>query len=619
MIQFLRDRTTGVVAKGLLVLIAGAVVVTGSDSLLHNRVPLDVVAVVGEKTITTDSVNEIYRNQLARLQQLISAGIPTDVLRQRLVNTILDQKVEQAIVSQYTEDLGLIITDKVIVNEIAAMPEFQTAGIFDKSKYNELLSRAGLSEARFAASIREGLPVDYLSQALEGISELPPSGLKLLRAHDAEERQISYTTLALTPPAVDSISDDDATTYYNANRTRFLAPERRTVSYVVFGNTPNAAGITDADVSAAYDARKAELTTEATRTVEQWLFSDKEQADAAKKALENGSWATLSKTTYKSNWSDLGKRTPDDLPETLAAALFENGVTAGSVVGAIESQLGHHVFYVKTATAEKIPSLAEAAPALRERLAVEAGYQKLVQQSEQFEKAIEDGQSFAQAATAAEIPLQRWTEIARDGTLPDGSTDALLAQNPGLSTAIFNAVTDENSGLQELAGGNDYLYFTVKNITPAAPRPFAEVADAVKKAVAADRARQAGLDKAQQVIESAKSKPLIDAASAAGFNAPKSLTLLRAKVEDTKELAPGLRQQLLSLSKNTCASDDAGGVVTVACLTDVRYPAAVDGTPQEGMSADLRSDILDQLTASLKMRTPVVRNDAAIARLMGQE
>lgn len=618
MIQFLRDRATGVVAKGLLVVLAGAVVVTGSNSLLHNRVPMDVVAVVGEKTITAESVNEIYRNQMTRLQQLISAGIPTGVLRQRLINSITDQKIEQALIAQYTADLGLLITDKVIVNEIAAMPEFQAAGSFDKIKYNELLSRAGLNESRFAASIREGLPQDYLSRALEGLAPLPPSALKLLRAYEAEERQVSYTTLRLAPPQASSISDEEATTYYNTHRTRFLAPERRTVSYVLFVNAPVTAGISDADVAAAYTARKAELTTKATRTVEQWLFADKEQAEAARAALSKGSWATLSQTTYKSNWSDLGKRTPAEVPDALAAPLFAASVKAGDILEPVQSPLGYHVFYIKALTPEHVPSLAEVAPALRERLAVEAGYQKLVQQSEQFEKAIDDGQSFAQAATAAGIPLQHWTDIARDGTLPDGSTAPLLKENQGLVGAIFNGVVDENSGLQELAGGNGYLYFTVKNITLAAPRPFAEVAGDVKQAAALDRARQAGLDKAQQLIETAKTKPLSEAATAAGFAPAKSLTLKRAKLEEAKDLAPGLRQQLLALSKGTCASDDADSVITVACVTGVSYPA-VDGNAQEGMSTDLRSDILDQLTAALKTSIPVARNEAAVARLMGQE
>jgi peptidyl-prolyl cis-trans isomerase D len=614
MIQFLRDRATGIFAKTLLGLLLFAFVITGGESLFNQRrIADDTIATVGEGSISAAAVANAYEGQIQRYQQLINAGIPADVLRRNIMEGIVQQQVEQALVDAYAADIGLRVSDDLVAKELATMPEFQTNGSFDRMKYREILANSRLSEAELARLIKSSLPRQYIDDAFNGLWPMPKVASDILDAYSREERQVALVRLPLVNVDPASLDAQFIEGFYAQNSRQFAEPERRDVRYVVLKPVSNPAAISDDDVKKAYEERKDSLGTPETRSVEQWLFPDMAAAKGALAALKaGGNWADLSAGVYKNNWTNLSLRQAGDLPEPLSGSVF--ALAKGGVTEALQTALGVHLLHVTAITPATVPSFADAKTGLKQRLAEEASYASLVQQSEALEDALAKGKPLAEAANAAGVKVFTWSNLSRSADL---NRDPVLAANPGIVPGIFAAGLNESSAAVELAGNGGYLYYAVTKVVASITPPLASIETMVRSKAAASKARQDALAKADNLaLKIKEGGSLAEVAKAERLESPETLSLRRNISNEA--LPAGLSRQLLAITKGTCASDeDQKGGVILACVTSVKFnapPAKDKDTPQQ---VDLRGDLEAAFMAALRERYPVRYNEAALQRLYG--
>ncbi|MFN7901698.1 MAG: SurA N-terminal domain-containing protein [Holosporales bacterium] len=613
MIQLLRDRATGIFAKTLLGLLLFAFVITGGESLFNQRrIADDKIATVGEGSVSSAAVTSAYKSQIERYQQLINAGIPEDVLRRNIMENIVQQQVEQALVDAYAADIGLKVSDDLVAKELASMPEFQTNGTFDRMKYQEILANSRLSEAELARLIKSSLPRQYIDDAFKDLWPMPRVAGDLLDAYSREERQVAVVRLPLASIDPASLDTTFIEGFYAQNSRQFAEPERRDVSYVVLKPVNNPAAISDDDVKKAYEERKDSLGTPETRSVEQWLFPDMAAAKGAVAALKaGGNWADLSAGMYKSNWTNLSLRQAGDLPEALSNPVF--ALPKGGITEALQTGLGIHLLHVTAITPATIPTFADAKADLKQRLIEEAGYAALVQQSEVLEEALAKGKPLAEAASSAGVKTFTWSNLSRSADL---SRDPILAANPGIVPGIFTAGLNEPSTALELAGNGGYLYYTVTKSTASTTPPLASIETLVRGKAAVAKARQDALARADGLATKIKEgAALAEVAKAAGLKSPELLSLRRNG--SSEALPAGLTRQLLAIQKGTCASDDdpKGGAV-LACVTGVRFDAQAT-KDNDNQQADLRGDLDAAFMAALRERYPVQYNEQALQRLYG--
>ena len=115
--------------------------------------------------------------------------------------------------------------------------------------------------------------------------------MQALHAFRNEARTISY--VVLTPVLAGTIGEptgDDLSKYFEAHKADYRAPEYRavTIMAMVAKDLAKSADVADEEAKKAYDSQPQRWTTVERRKVEQIVFKDQADADAAATALAGG-------------------------------------------------------------------------------------------------------------------------------------------------------------------------------------------------------------------------------------------------------------------------------------------------------------------------------------------
>ncbi|WAP70122.1 peptidyl-prolyl cis-trans isomerase [Jiella pelagia] len=368
-------------------------------------------------------------------------------------------------------------------------PSFQDAsGSFSRSTFQAILRNAGVNENDYIARQMNVARRGQLVDAIARDAATPAIFLTALGLYNGERRTVDFLTLtAPEAPSIDDPTDDELSSYFDANKARYAAPEYRSIAYAEV--TPQALAdqksVTDAEVQADYEARKANYTTPERRRVQQIVFSDRAAADAAKAKLgEGSSFEEVANEAGRSPADiDLGTVNKAAIPDqNIADAAFS--LEEGAVSDVVDGRFGPALLRVTTIEPAGVQPLAEVEEQIREDLALAKAADAVDAAYSAYEDARGGGSTFNEAANQAAIPVKTVPAIDRSGNDPEGEAID-LPQKSDLLTAAFDA----EPGIDALpinVDPNGYLFYDVVSVDPAHDRTL----DAVRDRVVADWKRE---------------------------------------------------------------------------------------------------------------------------------
>ncbi len=128
------------------------------------------VAKVDGYVITSDDLNRVYRNMYENYRQIVKDQ-PNENIAKILKSQALRELIENRLLIQEAERVGLHITDEELQAYIFRIPAFNRDGKFDKRSYDFYLNRINSTPAVFESSQREYLLRQKLEQIVEdGVS-----------------------------------------------------------------------------------------------------------------------------------------------------------------------------------------------------------------------------------------------------------------------------------------------------------------------------------------------------------------------------------------------------------------------------------------------------------------
>src|SRR5690242_15655104 len=151
--------------SGLIVLIFGAIIVTfifsfgRGSSGFRTRTPETWAAKVNGDLVTASDFNQAYSNRFRQMSQMRGGKYTTDNARQdNLKADTLRSLIDQELVAQQADDLGIRVSDAEVADAIARNPSFQQEGKFDFDYYKRLVENGyGMSVTRFEEAYRRDL------------------------------------------------------------------------------------------------------------------------------------------------------------------------------------------------------------------------------------------------------------------------------------------------------------------------------------------------------------------------------------------------------------------------------------------------------------------------------
>jgi peptidyl-prolyl cis-trans isomerase D len=401
---------------------------------------------------------------------------------QAIQNQVAEQMEQEILLRQQYQRLGITVTDQEIVDaarsspppQVMQLPEFQTNGQFDPSKYERYLQSGADPQflAALEAQYREQIPFVKLIQYVT--ADVYVSDAKLWRIYRDAHDSVTVALLAIHPQQVPdsavSVSDAEVEAYYAAHKKDFNRPAVAWLSFVALSRYPNA---TD---SAAARTRVAAARAEIARGAKFADVAKRESADSGS-GRQGG---------------DLGwvPKSGEGFDDGFAAGM--RALRPGQLSAPILSSFGYHLIRVDSARHDSVRVRHILIPIDLQgphRDSVESRADTL----DRLAAEQPDGRVLDSAARALHL-----NPVSSGWRLVDG--DRLTLGRwvvPDVSVWAFQTKVGETSPVIEAVPA--YYVFRLDSLKPAGVRPLAEVRDQAmagaryekKNAVARQRAEDA--------------------------------------------------------------------------------------------------------------------------------
>jgi peptidyl-prolyl cis-trans isomerase D len=581
------------------------------------------LARVGGTAIDISTVQAAYQ---AALNQAGQQGQPDLATRQQLASQALADALRKQIIKQEEQQLGVVVPDAAVRQMLDQEPAFQTNGVFDKTKFEQLLAQNNSSPDQFLGQVRDDIASRQLLVPLLGGVTPPADLLNRLFAYVGEQRTAQTVAVAnAAQPAPPAPTDDVLQHYWRNHPAQFTSPEYRHVQIVILSPALLAPQeqVAQADIDAAVArAAAAGAPSVAQRSVQVLTVGDLASSSRLEAAWKKGaSWDKMQALAkqYGASAIELDQAAQTQIPSAaLGQAVFAADI--GKVVGPVAGDSGMYVFKV-TASGQSGPD--------------KTALQAQATQALQLQKAQADVATYVdqlQDALAGQTPLDQLPGnlglVAVQGTLdangntPEGGP-APIPGGDALKAAILKAAFAAQPGdPPQLINGPDGSYFalSLQKIEPPALQDFAQVHDKVLAAWTQDQQARAAEIQATALYRAVQQgQSLSDVAKAAGLQVTSTGPLLRSSPQQTGDVQ-ALSDVLFSMKQGQATMVQTSTGFTVAQLTQITAPnpaqyQSVYQQWQQQMTKDLQNDLAESFLAGLQARDKVIVNQKLLAQI----
>lgn len=503
MLQRIRDRAQGWIAKVIVALIAITFAFFGVESIIgaFTGQSDDVATVNGDAIKRQDVETEVQR-------AIRSGQVPPEQEREARAQ-IIDQMITRKLLQQYAREGDLAFSDAQIDQLIVGLPEFQDQnGHFSRDLFVNRLASAGYSPASFRAQLKDDMLVQQLQQGLASGSFVLPSERERLNALQNQTRTFRYALLDgddLSAPV--NVSDQEIEQYYDAHQEAYKRPEQVKLNYVVLdqGDMGKEIDVDEQTLRQKYAERKSAAPRQVSDIVVSYGDSRSEQEAQARikevqdKLSQGADFKQLaqqySDDASKDNGGDLGVVTQGIFGDDFDQAVYS--LDEGQVSQPLKIDNAYHLLKV---TRIELPAFADMRDELVEQARLDDAKKAFEDKAQRLKDESFSASDLKSVADDLGLPLQQSDWVSRD------SAEGILAE-PGVMDAAFSDdVLDRNDPQQgynsEVIELDDQrrMVLRVGDYRAATTLPLEEVREQVRQAVMSEKRQRALAARADELV-----------------------------------------------------------------------------------------------------------------------
>lgn len=624
MLDSIRNAAKTWVAKLLIGLLAVSFAVWGIADVFTGSTR-GALATVGKAEVSAESFSQAFNQYMQNFtRQTGQPMTPEDARKLGIDRAILNNLIQSAAIDDQALDLGLHVSDAQIARETAENPAFlDSAGKFDPDRFRRLLTSNGLNEAMYLAGERQDRLRDAITTAADGDMPVANALLAALHRHRNEQRDARYFVISVAATDVSAPSDDDSRKEYDANPAAYTAPEYRVIAMMKAEPADLAARIalSDEDMAAGYEKYRNDYFTPEKRTVLQLSLPSLEEAQKARQRIMAGEdFAAVARELgfTESDITFADKTKADFFDTAIAEAAFS--LAEGLVSEPVKGTLATVLLKVTKVTPEHQPSVDEIRAALGERLKLERAREEIQSIYDAVEDARAAQTKFEDIAGKAGIPFLLVGPIDAAGLARTG--EALdIPQKAEVLRAGFNSDVGVENDAISLDDG--YIWYEVREVIPSSVKPFDEVKEQARAAVAAARLRDLVNSKAAALVDKARAGTALDALAAESGAEIRTATGLKRN-ESSIDFSPAAVRAVFGVPENGFAfalepdGKSARIIQSQAVLLPPFEPAAAEASAlRSEVSASAASDVLSSYLGALEKHVGVSVNETLWRQISG--
>jgi peptidyl-prolyl cis-trans isomerase D len=494
----------------------------GVDSYVRSAGGEKDVATVGSQSISPQDFENALRSQQQQMQRALGKNYdPAMFDNPEVRQQVLDGVVNQRLVQAAAQDMNLTAPDAQLRKVILEIPDFQDAGKFSETKYDEVLKLNGLTRMSYEQRLRGDIAQQPMQDALAKASFSSTAQTALFQKLTEQAREIQVTTVDPTAfLAQAKVDDAQIKTEYEKTPDAYRAPEQVKLEYLQLNQAALSGGVTVSadEVKGDYDKRIKEFSAPEERRASHILLSfdkdDKGQPKAASKEAAKNEADALMKlvaTAQPDKFAEIAKqKSKDPGSATQGGDLgffgrgqmvkpFEEAVFSmkpGDIRGPVESDFGFHIIRLTETKAERTRPLDEVRAQIESELKQQKAGKVFSESAEKFQNRVyEQSDSYVRLAEELKLAPKKTDWLTR------AQVQALAAGNQKFAQTVFSGASiaaKKNSEAIDL-GGNSLISARVLEHKPSAVRPLddvkVQISQQLQRALASDLAKKAGAEK----------------------------------------------------------------------------------------------------------------------------
>lgn len=601
MLQTLHDRFSGIAAKillGVVVIVFGGFF--GIEQYMNPKSET-FVAKVGGKEISQDQFREAYNRFRSQMQQAYgpqfdAAAFDTPERKRQ----VLDQLINEQLIANANEKLGVMVPVTQIREAIQAIPAFQTDGKFDANLYRLRLQGAGRTPQSFQDEIVKDLATRQLPAGLAQSTVVTNAEIdSYLKLRD-QTRDFSYIKLEKPSGEAIKVADADIEKFYKDHGADFMTPEKISLDYVELDAAKMKSDVTpdEAALKQRYEDQKAKFTAAEQRLASHILVKVEKNAnaDAQKAALEKAKAIEAEiksgkdfAAEAKEKSDDLGSKSQGGdlgwLEKGLTDPAFETALWAmkkGDVSDPVLSPEGYHIIELRDVREGKVRPFEEVKDELAKQYVEGENERRYSELAGKLVDALGNEPSLANAAKTFNLPLQKTALFTRAGG--EG-----IAANPAVVKAAFspNVLVEGNTSDTITLAPNHVVFVHLDQHEKPTQKPLDQVREEIRGKLVAEQLSKQAKEQADTLYARLQKGETLEQIAA----------VVKAKVEQQKDIGRNaanldgkLVAEVFKLSRPSAADkpttaevslpNDAYALVTLTAVKDAD-PSKLDAKSRE--------------------------------------
>ncbi|MFL9609963.1 SurA N-terminal domain-containing protein [Methylobacillus sp. Pita2] len=619
MLEAIRDRSKGWLAKAILAAITIPFALVGVDSYLRDAGSSVAVAKVGGESITAQEYSNALQNLRNRLQS--EGKVDQSVIDgPELKQAVIDHLVEGKLLSNEIKRAKFVVSDDQLSNYITREESFHQDGKFSQELYDQFLAERRRTPSQFENEVRGDL---LTMQAREGLSALAfvPNGVAnnaIKIEHQSREVSIAEFKTADYISQV-KVTEEEINAYYKEHQDKFKVPEQVKLEFVLLSANAliPSQQVTEEEAREYYAQNAAQFQGDEQRRASHILigFGVSPTPEAKQKAKEKAQevLALVKKDPEqfeqlahqysqdpgsKDKGGDLGLFGPGAMVKPFEDAVFS--MKPGTISDLVETDFGYHIIKL-TEIHGSGQSFENAQGQIRAELMYQKALAKFSEQAENFSNMVyEQADSLEPVAKEFGLQVQTSGWLSRD----DG---AKFFKNDKLMNFVFSdeVLKDKRNTEAVEISPNNLISARVAEYKPAAARSFEEVKAGIEDFLKQEKAAKLAREKGEAALADLR------AGKAAALNWTEPVTVDRRNPQSLTDLSvsTAFKADTAKLPAYNGVADRNGYLLTK--VTSVKF--AVDSDEEQRaakaqLQAALAAEYRHAYISSLKQKSKVTVN-----------
>jgi len=538
-LQAMRERLTGLIAIFIFGILIIPFAFVGVNSYFTSDA-VNSVARVNDVDITTNEFSQGFQNYRRRMQSILGDNFDPDRFDQPIIRRqYLDSLIDQELLSQVAQEVGLSIDDESLAQAIREIPAFQVDGVFNSDVYQQRLLSQGKTPQGFENEMRAQLILDQFPGAIAASSIATDWELKQYVRLQEQQRSLKLIKVAATPVVADDAAEAESTEksegesteavaqasdveesavveWYESHPELYRSPEQVVIEYLELDAAKMEEDVLpdEEQLRARFEEQKNRFITPESRLASHILIEVDADADEAtietarqkaeglaERARGGEDFAALAREySQDAGSADLGGDLGWVEPGFMVQA-FEDGLYALTkehpISDPVRTGFGWHVIELREVRPAEGMSFEEAREIVLEEYRKEQQERRFIEQADRLVDLIyEDPTTLSSAAEVMGLEVQQAGPFGRDGG--EG-----IASNQRVVDAAFSDLVLQQGAVSDPVdlGENHIVMLRVKEYLPEDLLPLSTVRDRVVASIRQERAMREASERANQILQ----------------------------------------------------------------------------------------------------------------------